>query len=102
MKKLILYITLIIGSIAFIYPFYWMVTASLVPENEIESLTLLPHSISFNSYIQMFEKIPIGRAFFNSIFVATMVTGGVLVFCSMVGYALSRLRFVGRNLIFYI
>jgi ABC-type glycerol-3-phosphate transport system permease component len=102
MKKLILYITLIIGSLAFIYPFYWMVTASLVPENEIESLTLLPHSISFNSYIQMFEKIPIGRAFFNSIFVATMVTGGVLVFCSMVGYALSRLRFVGRNLIFYI
>ncbi|MCZ6520030.1 MAG: carbohydrate ABC transporter permease [Bacteroidetes bacterium] len=102
MKKLILYLTLGIGALAFIYPFYWMVTASLVPENEIESLTLLPHSLSLNSYVQMFEKIPIGRAFFNSIFVATMVTGGVLVLCSMVGYALSRLRFAGRNLIFYI
>jgi len=95
-------LTLGIGAVAFIYPFYWMVTASLVPENEIESLTLLPHSLSLNSYVQMFEKIPIGRAFFNSIFVATMVTGGVLVLCSMVGYALSRLRFAGRNLIFYI
>lgn len=102
MKKLVLYLTLIAGALAFIYPFYWMVMASLVPENEIESLTLLPHSISFNSYVQMFEKIPIGRAFFNSIFVATMVTSGVLVLCSMVGYALSRLRFAGRNLIFYI
>ncbi|MCZ6693794.1 MAG: carbohydrate ABC transporter permease [Bacteroidetes bacterium] len=102
MKKIILYLTLGIGALAFIYPFYWMVTASLVPENEIESLTLLPHSLSLNSYVQMFEKIPIGRAFFNSIFVATMVTGGVLVLCSMVGYALSRLRFAGRNLIFYI
>ena len=102
MKRLILYLTLGIGALAFIYPFYWMVTASLVPENEIESLTLLPHSLSLNSYVQMFEKIPIGRAFFNSIFVATMVTGGVLVLCSMVGYALSRLRFAGRNLIFYI
>ena len=102
MKKLILYLTLVAGALAFIYPFYWMVMASLVPENEIESLTLLPHSMSFNSYVQMFEKIPIGRAFFNSIFVATMVTSGVLVLCSMVGYALSRLRFAGRNLIFYV
>jgi multiple sugar transport system permease protein len=102
MKKLIMYLVLGIGAIAFIYPFYWMVTASLVPESEIENLTLLPQSLSFNSYVQMFAKIPIGRAFFNSIFVAAMVTTGVLVLCSMVGYALSRLRFAGRNLIFYI
>ena len=102
MKKVIMYLVLGIGAIAFIYPFYWMVTASLVPENEIENLTLLPQSLSFNSYVQMFAKIPIGRAFFNSIFVAVMVTSGVLVLCSMVGYALSRLRFAGRNLIFYI
>jgi ABC-type glycerol-3-phosphate transport system permease component len=97
-----MYLVLGIGAIAFIYPFYWMVTASLVPENEIENLTLLPQSLTFNSYVQMFAKIPIGRAFFNSIFVAAMVTTGVLVLCSMVGYALSRLRFAGRNLIFYI
>jgi ABC-type glycerol-3-phosphate transport system permease component len=102
MKKAIMYLVLGIGAIAFIYPFYWMVTASLVPENEIENLTLLPQSLSFNSYVQMFAKIPIGRAFVNSIFVAAMVTSGVLVLCSMVGYALSRLRFAGRNLIFYI
>ncbi len=102
MKKIVLYSTLVVGALAFIYPFYWMVMASLVPENQIENLTLFPHSISFNSYMQMFEKIPIGRAFFNSIFVSTMVVSGVLVLCSMVGYALSRLRFAGRNLIFYI
>lgn len=97
-----MYLVLVLGALAFIYPFYWMIAASLVPENEIENLTLLPHAITLNSYLQMFEKIPIGRAFFNSIFVAVMVTGGVLVLCSMVGYALSRLRFPGRNLIFYI
>ena len=79
-----------------------MVMASLVPENQIGSLTLWPQSISFHSYVQMFDKIPIGRAFLNSIFVACSVTLGVLVLCSMVGYALSRLRFAGRNAIFYI
>ena len=102
MKKAILYLSLVIGSLVFIYPFYWMVMASLVPESEIESFTFIPTSISLASYISMFEKIPIGRAFFNSIFVSAMVTGGVLFFCSMVGYALSRLRFPGRNAIFYI
>jgi ABC-type glycerol-3-phosphate transport system permease component len=96
MKKLIMYLVLGIGAIAFIYPFYWMVTASLVPENEIENLTLLPQSLTFNSYVQMFAKIPIGRAFFNSIFVAAMVTSGVLVLCSF-----SNVRSCIGSLVFF-
>jgi len=86
----------------FIYPFMWMVTASLVPEAEIGQLTLLPSSISLDSYEQMVAKIPIGKAFINSMIVAISVTCGVLVFGSMVGYSLSRLEFRGRDLIFYI
>jgi len=50
----------------------------------------------------MFDKIPIGRALLNSILVASSVTAGVLIFGSMVGYALSRLEFKGRDLIFYV
>ena len=90
------------GALVFIYPFYWMVMASLVPENQIAGLTLIPSGISLNSYSQMFDKIPIGRAFVNSLLVASSITLGVLVFGSMIGYALSRLEFKGRNLIFYI
>ncbi len=102
MKRVIFYIFLSIGALIFLYPFLWMVIASLSPENEIGGLTLLPTSLTFGSYAQMFSKIPITRAFINSVFVSTAVTAGVLVFGSMVGYALSRLEFVGRNLIFYI
>jgi ABC-type glycerol-3-phosphate transport system permease component len=79
-----------------------MITASLAPESEIGSLTLFPSEITFNSYEQMISKIPIGKAFINSMIVAISVTIGVLVFGSMVGYALSRLEFRGRDLIFYI
>ena len=86
----------------FIYPFVWMISATLVPESEIGNLTMIPSSISLNSYTQMFDKIPIGRALLNSMLVASSVTAGVLIFGSMVGYALSRLEFKGRNLIFYI
>lgn len=102
MKKIILYTALATGSITFLYPFVWMLSASLAPENEISNLVFLPSSFTFGSYLQMFEKIPIGRAFINSMIVASAITFGVLVFGSMVGYALSRLEFKGRNLIFYI
>jgi ABC-type glycerol-3-phosphate transport system permease component len=102
MKKAILYIFLVFGALMFLYPFVWMITATLVPESDISDLTIIPSSISLNSYIQMFDKIPIGRALLNSIFVASSITIGVLIFGSMVGYALSRLEFRGRNLIFYI
>lgn len=76
--------------------------ASLAPENEISILTLLPSSVSINSYVQMVDKIPIGRSLINSLIVASSVTAGVLIFGSMIGYALSRLEFKGRNTIFYI
>ena len=102
MKKAILYLVLVFGALMFLYPFMWMITATLVPESDISNLTVMPSSISLNSYIQMFDKIPIGRALLNSIFVATSITMGVLIFGSMVGYALSRLDFKGRNVIFYI
>ncbi|HET56244.1 MAG TPA: carbohydrate ABC transporter permease, partial [Ignavibacteria bacterium] len=96
------YLLLLIGALVFIYPFYWMVMASLAPENEISILTLLPSSVSINSYVQMVDKIPIGRSLINSLIVASSVTAGVLIFGSMIGYALSRLEFKGRNTIFYI
>ena len=85
----------------FLYPFYWMIGASLAPENEIGKFTLFPSTFTLKSYLLMFAKIPIGRAFFNSLLVSLSVTTGVLVFSSMVGYSLSRLQFRGRNLIFY-
>ncbi|GBD88514.1 L-arabinose transport system permease protein AraQ [bacterium BMS3Abin03] len=102
MKRAIFYIVLVFGALMFLYPFLWMLTATLVPESEIGKLTLIPSSVSLNSYRQMFDKIPIGRALLNSVFVASTITLGVLIFGSMVGYALSRLQFRGRNLIFYI
>ncbi len=102
MKKFLLYIALIIGALIFVYPFVWMINASLTPENEIGYLIFLPSQITFNNYIIIFEKIPITRAFLNSLIVSGFITAGVLLFGSMVGYALSRLEFKGRNIIFYV
>ena len=102
MKKILFYILLIFGAVAFTYPFFWMISASFAPETEIGKLVFLPSKFLLYSYRQVFAKIPIGRAFLNSLLVSASVTTGVLIFGSMIGYSLSRLRFRGRDLIFYI
>lgn len=101
-KKSLLYLILLIGAVSFLYPFVWMIFASLAPDKEIGSLVLFPSHLSLNNYQQLIRKIPVWRALFNSLFVSSLVTLGVLIFGSMTGYALARLDFKGRNLLFFV
>jgi len=100
LSRLLLYAVLLAGGLIFLYPFLWMVAATFKPEVEIPSLGLVPHNWTLASYRMVLERTPIGRSLFNSLFVALTITASVLVFGSMIGYALSRLRFRGGELIF--
>lgn len=102
MTTFLRYLLLTLAALSFIYPFVWMVSASLSSEAGIGSLTLWPVGATISNYTTVFEKIPLGRAFLNSVFVAVITTSLVLVLGAMVGYALARLRFRGRDLIFYL
>lgn len=100
--KILFYILLTIAALTFIYPFIWMIISSFKPEFEITELSLLPSKFTLESYEAVFKNIPIIRAFLNSVLVSTSITASVVFFSSMVGYALSRLRFRGRDAIFYL
>jgi len=102
MKKTILYTLLLIAALSFLFPFIWMIMASFTEEGEIGKLIFIPNQFTFDNYLQMFGKIPIGRSLVNSLIVASTSTLGVLFFGSMVGYALGTMSFKGRDLIFYI
>ncbi len=82
--RVFIYISLVLGALLFIYPFFWMLMASLIPENQIGNFTLIPNSLSLNSYSQVVDKIPMGRSLLNSIFVSLSITAAVLVLGSMV------------------
>ena len=101
-QTILKYALLTLAALSFIYPFVWMVSASLSAESGLGSLVLLPEGFTWSNYVTVFTKIPLGRAFLNSVFVATLTTGLVLVSGAMVGYALARLNFVGRGALFYI
>lgn len=100
MKKTVVYAALVLGVLVFGYPFVWMAAATFKPELEIGDLSLIPSEWTTESYRLVFDSIPIGRAFLNSVIVVTAVTASVLVFSSMIGYALAKLRWKGRELVF--
>ncbi|HUS08915.1 MAG TPA: carbohydrate ABC transporter permease [Pyrinomonadaceae bacterium] len=100
MKRFLLYMFLTIGALMFLYPFVWMLGATLKPELEIAGFNPLSSHFTLDNYRFVFQKIPIIRGFGNSLFVSIIVTASVVLFGSMVGYALSRLYFPGRELIF--
>ncbi|MFS0863071.1 carbohydrate ABC transporter permease [Fredinandcohnia sp. 179-A 10B2 NHS] len=56
---------------------------------------------TFSGFTTLFKKNNIGVWFFNSLYIAVVVTIGVLLFDSMAGYVLAKKRFPGRNLIFW-
>lgn len=102
LRELFYYLVLSVAALSFIYPFYWMFMASITPEARIGESGLLPPEVTIQNYSIMAAKIPILRALINSLFVALSATAGVLVFGAMTGYALAKLRFPGREALFFV
>lgn len=94
--RIVLYGTLTIAALTFIYPFLWMASTTFKPPIEVGSLALWPENFTFDNYRTMWARAPFGRALLNSTLVATTITSAVLVLGSMTAYAMARLHFRGR------
>ncbi|MDN4593363.1 carbohydrate ABC transporter permease [Polycladomyces subterraneus] len=101
-KRGCLYVVLVAGAVMFVVPFYWMVLASLKTPEEAFRLDLIPSRITLDSYRYMLERIPVWKGLLNSFVFAGSVTLITLIFTSMAGYALARLKFRGRDVLFSI
>ncbi|MDM9380757.1 carbohydrate ABC transporter permease [Chlorogloeopsis sp. ULAP01] len=98
--KVLLYIVLTLYAIITLIPFLWALSASFKPLFEIVSgeSNFLPKNFTFDNYKQIFLQEPLFlRWLFNSVVIAVSVTVLNLLFNSMAGYALARLRFRGRH-----
>lgn len=95
---------LVLGLIAFILvaPFYYVLLASLKDSTEIFSYPpkLLPIPPYFGNYRDLLWNTGFLRWMFNTLFVATSVTVLKVFLDSMAGYALAKIEFTGRRLVF--
>lgn len=100
----LLYAILIIYALATLYPFLWALAASFKPLQEIVSgdLSLLPKEFTLGNYQYIFGRSSLfSQWFVNSIIVSVIGTTINLFLNTMAGYALARLRFPGRQKIYY-
>ncbi|HOE96360.1 MAG TPA: carbohydrate ABC transporter permease [Candidatus Sumerlaeota bacterium] len=101
---LLLYAVLTAGAVVMVAPFLWMVSTSLKAPHETFMLPpiWIPEDFRFENYAEVFDRLPFFRFLLNTATIAGLVTFGVLLSCSLTAFALSRLRFRGRDLVFYI
>lgn len=98
--KVLLYAGLCLYAIITFLPFAWALSASFKPLAEIilGGINFIPQQFTLDNYKKIFIQEPLfGRWLLNSIFVAICVTGFNLLFNSMAGYALARIRFIGSK-----
>lgn len=82
-------------------PFVWMVSTSLKPFKDImtRNVEWLPRTITFENYAKVFEQ-PVAQWMINSLIVAVVATLISVMLGALAGYALARLHFPGRGLLF--
>jgi multiple sugar transport system permease protein len=96
------YVVLAVGLLITLTPFLWMLLGSFKPDAELQRVppTWWPEAPTLGNYRELFDRLDFPRFFGNSVAVAVAVTAGNLVFCSMVGYALAKLDFAGKRVLF--
>jgi multiple sugar transport system permease protein len=98
------YAFLIAAALLMIAPFLWSISTSLKQPGDVFAYPprFLPDPVTFQNYVDVFTKLTFGRYFLNSV----IVTGSVVIlnvlFGTAAAYAFAKLRFPGRDAIFFL
>jgi ABC-type glycerol-3-phosphate transport system permease component len=93
-----------VGCALWVYPFAWMVAASLKTQLEVfaSGLSLIPESPAWENYSRAWSDAGFGTYLLNTVIVTVATVVLVVVRCAMAGYVLGRYRFRGHKTIMVI
>ena len=93
---------LIATALAFLAPVIFMTLTALMTSNQALSSDLWPHSFEWGNFAEVFHRSPLLTWTLNTMIYAGLATLGVVVSSIPVAYALSRLRWKGRDTVFLV
>lgn len=108
LKKILAYLLLSIGAVVMLFPFIWMVSTSFKSTGEVFKLPprLLPESIRWENYSDLWDpsgrNVNFLRLGWNTLKIATSIAVGQVITSSLAGYAYAKMKFPGRDKIFFI
>lgn len=90
-------------SLLMVYPFIWSAFSSFKHIQQLYSgnpLNILPNPFTIDNYRRLFVILPFGRFIFNSLYLSIGIPIAMIAVASLSAYALTRLEFKGRNILF--
>lgn len=102
--RILVYILLTIGGVFMVFPFFWMISMSLKTTAQafIFPPEIIPKPFMWKNYIDAWEIMPFGQAYFNSFKITLICVFCQLFTASMAAFAFAKLKFPGRNVLFVI
>jgi putative chitobiose transport system permease protein len=98
------YIVLSLVAVITVFPFVWVLFTSFKgPYDPVFSVPpqLLPHDPTFENYLRVWRQLPVARFYLNSVVVTFTVVVFNAIFASLAAYPLAKMKFRGRDAIFY-
>lgn len=97
-------IVLILASLVFIIPFYWMFITALKSTGELSAFppTLIPQAWAWQNFVDAVNYIPFGLYAVNSLTITVGATIGAVLSNTLIAYGFSRIQWPGRNKLFYL
>ncbi|HEY9704332.1 MAG TPA: carbohydrate ABC transporter permease [Allocoleopsis sp.] len=102
-NQMIIYGVLMAIALLMLFPLLWLISTSLksVSENIFQfPPQLIPHQITIENYVKVWQTQPFGKYLLNSIIVSGLTVILNLLFCALAAYPLARLNFTGKEVIF--
>ena len=98
------YVVLVVGSVSFLVPFLWMVTTSLKDDSQIYTFPVqwVPKPVVWENYARLFAQAPMWTYLRNTLILTVFGVAFSLIGSSIAAYAFARLRFPGRDVMFFI
>jgi multiple sugar transport system permease protein len=93
---------LIASALIFLLPITFIVLTSLMTSNQALTENLWPSPFRLHNFVDIFTTVPLWRWIANTMIYASLATIGILVSSIPVAYALSRLRWKGRDTVFLV
>ncbi len=98
--RVFIYIVLLVGAVAAVFPFLYTVSVSLMNLTEATGGKMLPATPQWGNYIQAWNDAQFSRYFVNSVKITIISLSGELIFCSLGAYAFAQMEFPGKNFLF--
>jgi multiple sugar transport system permease protein len=104
LSRLLLHLALLTVGIIFLLPFAWSISTSLKPMQDLFRVTpnLIPSEMRWQNYGDVLNTVPFLRFYANTIIVTVARVVGQVFLASLAAFAFSRLRFPGRDVLFFI